>query len=292
MRRLSIVIISLLLFSCENKTGIAISKNKATEIKFSKTGTESLYEEYKENDLTKADLEKVLTNALAIADRNKGGESFHKEYEDNKNSHSVKVSLKLGKLFHGNCKHLYVKRMDDIHGVAINIYLLKEGKFAPLFSVQRGRMEYINDTIMDINGDGAKDFDFHWYPMSGCCLKNMHDVYLLKSQSGLFTQHIDLVNPTFYPDKKLIRGVTSGYMGWSASLYTDRWEGLKLVNVEEIYHASYLYDPSYPNFPDSLKNIYYIKTPTGDSIRLTEIPKRYMDIDEASLEWFSNTEGQ
>ena len=83
------------------------------------------------------------------------------------------------------------------------------------------------DTIFDVNGDGTKDFLVKSYPLSGCCRANGYDIYLSPAaKKEVVTSHIDLTNPTFYPQEKLIRGVQYGHPGWT---------GERLDTLEYIY---------------------------------------------------------
>jgi len=74
-------------------------------------------------------------------------------------------------------------------------------------------MEYINDTIRDINGDGFNDFVVNWYGSNGCCLKAFSNVYLLRPDKKIFSNNLEFINPTFSPTEKIIRGVCYGYPG-------------------------------------------------------------------------------
>ncbi|WP_165043638.1 hypothetical protein [Dysgonomonas sp. ZJ709] len=237
-------------------------------------------------------MDDILKNALSIAVQNKDKASFTDEYqvEGDEVYNPTKVFISLGNLFSANHKHLFIKRTVEYGDVLIDLYLFKNNKFELVNHNEQSYNTFMSDEIRDINGDGYKDLDIHWYPLAGCCLKNIHDVYLLNPKNGTFKKKVEFMNPTFYPREGLIRGLTYGYSGMDAALYTIKWKGSELEGVEGIYQAQFIEDPEYQVNDEALKNVYYRITAKGDSTKINSIPNEYLTIDQVSLNWFKGGE--
>ncbi|MGZ3753504.1 MAG: hypothetical protein ACXVAU_19620, partial [Mucilaginibacter sp.] len=111
---------------------------------------------------------------------------------------------------------------------------------------------------------------------SGCCRRDIYDVYIYQKGSGAFTKEYEFINPTFSPSEKVVRGVGYGQPG-ATELYKYKWNGLKVDTVEFI-------------FPDTAGSKYYTTNRTvnlwlPDKCRLlSAIPKEYHSI--KSYDWF------
>ena len=90
-----------------------------------------------------------------------------------------------------------------------------------------------SDTIFDANGDGVKDFALRYYPLSGCCRRDIYYLYLSPEKKEGALSYIELINPTFYPKEHLIRGIGYGRPG-HVELYKYRWRGEELDTLEYI----------------------------------------------------------
>jgi hypothetical protein len=88
-------------------------------------------------------------------------------------------------------------------------------------------------SIADVNGDGHKDFLLNWYPESGCCARNIYNVYVYIPESGTFSKKYEFINPDFSPKEKVIRGVAYGHPG-EVPLYKYKWNGLNVDTIEYI----------------------------------------------------------
>ncbi len=88
--------------------------------------------------------------------------------------------------------------------VFVDVFLLKESKFQLVCNSLVDGMSYLYDTIKDVDGDHQKDFLIHWYPSSGCCRRDIYDVYLYQKAKGNFTSGYEFINPTFSPSEKII----------------------------------------------------------------------------------------
>jgi hypothetical protein len=132
---------------------------------------------------------------------------------------------------------------------------------------------FLDSGIKDLNGDGFDDYFIHWYPSSGCCRRDVYDIYLYQTESRKFTDGLQFINPTFSPKEHLVRGVDYGHPG-DVGLYKYKWNGFKVDTIEFI-------------FPDTTGKKYYLSKTRefGRSGKLlTAVPKEYEKIE--SYDWF------
>ena len=225
-------------------------------------------------------LDKILKNALDLVKHNIHSDNFLKEYDfyPDDSSYVAGIFLNIGFLFSKENKHVLVRRTTP-RGTFINLYVIKENKLKSVLYHEQCCMSYVDDTIMDINGDGFKDFLVHFYPASGCCRRDVYKAYLNQSKDITFTKSYVFINPTFFSNEKIIRGIEYGHPG-EVGLYKFKWEGFKIDTIEYIY-------------PDVNDKGYFIKTlksifrPTiNDGIKISSVPKEYLNI--KSYEWFIN----
>jgi len=194
----------------------------------------------------------TLTLALKIANKEKGKNKYILT--------SDTLDINFGYLFSSTIKHLIIKRRFP-WAFNTDIYMLQDNKFSKVSSKEMALMAYVGDTIQDVNGDSRLDYLFHWYPMSGCCLRDVFDVFLQK-QNGDFSDEIEFINPDFSAKERLIRGLCYGY---SALLYKYRWNGYSVDTVEYIY------------FPDSTNGNHYIRRKHKNENEKGEIIKQLPD---------------
>ena len=233
-------------------------------------------EEQERNDSIQ--LSKVLNKALVYAAKNKGKSSFQYKFEmlTDDSAINVETNLSYGHLFSNDTKHLLVKRTVP-WGVIFTMFLLEETDFKKVFEIEPLANTYIDDTLRDINGDKYKDFLVHSYSTSGCCRRNVYNVFLYFPKTGSFTQDYRFMNPTFSPNEKLIRGVEYGYPG-EVGLYKYKWNGLHVDTIEFIYP----YHNKKGQFIKTTKQEYL--PAINEGIVLKSLPKEYQKIE--SLEWF------
>ena len=180
---------------------------------------------------------------------------------------SIPVWFKYGNLFSSAGKHLIISRHSPFYnGAFIDVYKFQDNGLQYLMGINERPV--VTDTIRDINGDGLKDLDIWWYPMSGCCRRNVHTVFLQKSD-GTFTQEYEFINPNFYPEEKLVRGVTYGY---ESQLYKYKWNGLNVDTLEFVFRTA--------KHADAEKFEYYRINSKGDTSQIKSIPKEYFDLDD------------
>jgi hypothetical protein len=221
---------------------------------------------------------KVLTRALQYAEKNKGKSSFTHAFDmfPDDTSYEVKGELIFGNLFAPDRKHLLVRRIVS-WGAICNVFLLEYDKFQNLIELERLDIPYVGDTIKDVNGDSFMDFLVHSYPSAGCCRRDTYTAFLYEPETGRFTGNYTFINPTFFPDEKIIRGVMYGHPG-EVGLYKYKWNGPRVDTIEFIYpyimeKGKFIKTTSRKNYPTE-----------KDGLILKTLPDEYQKIE--SIEYF------
>ncbi len=288
MTRKSILIFlsATLLFSCVQTTNQ--DKNSHTQIdRINKNDAEKqLIKEdrqkqiEKENVIDSLRIDLALKDAFKIAQIAFNENEFYKKYEfqPDDSSYQIKIEIVIGKLFKNNQKYFLLRRHVP-WATYLDLYKINNDKTERLIKREQDGMTYMRDTIFDVNGDGYNDFLVHWYPSSGCCRRNVYNVYLNQPEKENFTHDFEFINPTFSAKEKIIRGVGYGHPG-EVGIYKYKWNGLQVDTIEFIY-------------PYATKKGQFIKTkkrtyrPTEkEGIILKTIPKEYHNIE--SYEWFAD----
>lgn len=184
----------------------------------------------------------------------------------------------MGNLFDENNKHLLIRRVTPAE-VALTIYSIEKNNFKLIAERTEWKLNYLNDTIRDINGDSFNDYIVHTYPSSGCCLADVYHFYLYQQQTGAFTSPYIFLNPTFYPEEKTILGLTYDHPG-AAGLYKFTWVGTQIDTIEYLYKL----DPENKTFIKTLKPTLNPNKDQGKILR--SLPKEYMSLDSITLNWF------
>ena len=122
------------------------------------------------------------------------------------------MSFVSGNIFSINTKHKYI-RLLNYSGTYIQVYSERDNYSEPIFSERLGWMNYVSDSLFDINGDKIKDLAIHWYPSSGCCLADIYDCYIFNPKSNQFSSVIKIPNPTFFPDDSKTFSMSYGHPG-------------------------------------------------------------------------------
>lgn len=235
--------------------------------------TKELNESDQQDSLRLASMMKYL---LMMAGKHKNDVKFDKRIDFSNLQCVASGSLTYGHLFEKGRKHLIVRRNFCSSTTFLDVFILEKAKFRLVCSQVLDGMSYINDTIQDVNGDHLKDFLVHSYSSSGCCRRNVYDVYLYQPGKGNFTKKYEFMNPTFSPSEKTIRGIGYGQPG-DVELYKYKWNKLKVDTVEFI-------------FPDSTKKNYHVYRHSDDVENyktgrfITVIPKEYRKVE--SYDWF------
>lgn len=257
---------------------IQINNTESNKEKKQQTKEESQICEEDKSDSLRCDI--ALKDALNTARAAFKSERFAKQYElqPDDSSFVVKIEIIIGKLFKSNQKYLLLRRHVP-WSTYIDLYKINGDKAEKLVEREQNGITYIRDTIFDVNGDGYKDFLVHSYPSSGCCIRNVYNVYLNQPSKGSFSQDYEFINPTFFAKEKTVRGVEYGHPG-EVGLYKYKWNGLRIDTVEFIY-------------PDINHRGKFIRTKKRayrpsekDGVSLKSVPEEYRKIE--SYEWFTN----
>ena len=143
-------------------------------------------------------------------------------------------------------------------------------------------MEYVNDTIRDINGDKIKDFVVNFYGVNGCCLKAFSNVYLLRSDKKMFSNVFEFINPTFSPKEKIIRGVCYGHPG-ETELYKYKWNGEQVDTIEYVSYE--MNDKGRKTGKVIISKDLPYSDSNGTIKRLNSVPSEYREI--YGYDWFT-----
>lgn len=184
--------------------------------------------------------------------------------------------LIFGNLFSRQKKHLFIINQFDYINVHINIFVLDNGSFRRVLNIKIGCLVFMDYSIKDVNGDGEKDFKYDWYPESGCCMRDICDVYLYQSNNGAFSKKYEFTNPTFFTLEKTIRGIGYGHPG-DVELYKYKWNGNKVDTIEFIH----------PDTTTKKYHVYYHFLDFDDPKKgkfISVIPKEYHHIE--GYNWF------
>lgn len=220
-------------------------------------------------------LDSALKYALKVAQTTiatKGKLEEYYEVRSADSSRSVNVRIAMGHLFSRWQQHLVLQRRLGLD-IRLDIFEWRNGRFKGVLTGEDDFMAYVNDTIFDANGDGAKDFLLIHHPPVGCGVCYVNSVYLNQPAQHTFTPRYDFLNPTFSPTERVIRGVRyNPHADGDFPLYKFRWNGLKIDSVEYIYH-------DYKVKGQFIKVKYNPKRPPkSDSIRLKTLPREYRNI--------------
>jgi hypothetical protein len=229
------LILFVLLFSCRQPHG----DKERSNVKLDTTITNEIknlaggLEREEQNDSDSLILLKVLEGSLKLATENIGKGMFHKEYEvRQQGDFKITIEISLDHHFSNQYSHLIIRRISP-DAVYLDIYSVNENEFKKLISYEQWAMVYRKDTIVDVNGDGLKDFVVNGYGANGCCLKAFDDVYLAREDHKTFSKSFQFLNPTFSPLEKIIRGVCYGFAG-ETSMYKYKWNGERVDTLEYI----------------------------------------------------------
>lgn len=275
-----LVSLVLSLFSCQENSNTRTLLKKDKKVEKPKS-----LDHKKQNSNQNADslkLDSILEQAIQTVKPKLKLKSFFRDYEALlDDSVSIKVEIKLGHLFSNKNKHVMICRANHEY-MLFDIYKIVDNKIENVIEFRDPwGPTFINDTIQDVNGDGYKDFVVQWYPSSGCCRRNIYDVYLNINGTDTFTNQYEFINPTFSAKEKIIRGVLYGHPG-EVGLYKYKWNNLKVDTVEFIYPDQS--DTTKRHNIKTYKRLYSSKNVKKE--KLKSLPKEYKNIE--SFEWFNS----
>lgn len=178
----------------------------------------------------------VLRGAMDSIAVKRMGETDSFRYDIELDSVMVNVEIGSGNYFKGSFPYRLI-RLTSPTSVRIHIFVKSGDIWEPVLSHSQWELEYVNDTTMDVNGDGRKDFVVNWYGSSGCCLKGFSIVYLLRDNMKSFSRQFEFINPTFSPKEHIVRGVNYGHPG-ETSMYKYRWSGERIDTIEYVSYQT------------------------------------------------------
>lgn len=239
MKRIFIFVlisISFVFSFCNNSdpTSASVHKNIADSIK-QKTETVQTQNGKRWDDYWREDsilLSEVLHGALDSIDVKRMGERDSVRYNIELDSVMVDVEIGSGNYFNGPFPYRLIRLTSPL-SVRIYIYAKSGNIWEPILSHAQWEMTYVNDTVMDVNGDRRKDFVVDWYGSTGCCLKGFSIVYLLRDDMKSFSSQFEFINPTFSPKEHIVRGVNYGHAGYT-DMYKYKWTGERVDTIEYV----------------------------------------------------------
>ncbi len=213
---------------------------------------------------------------LEVVKRFKGEDLDFGYVIDESNTSYLSATVKVGKFFDDEAYYAII--YTNMQGnTDIDVYKLENCVVEHKMAARD--YYFLTDTIFDVNGDGTKDFLVEYYPLSGCCRRESYDIYLSPvAKKELVTSYIVLINPTFYPQEKLVRGVEYGHPGW-AGLYKYCWRGEKLDTLEYIYP-----DPTSKGRTFIKTQMSHDSSQKRKKICLSSLPEEYKTVKD--LDWF------
>ena len=129
-----------------------------------------------------------------------------------------------------------------------------------------GTCEYM---VQDVTGDGINDFMLQWYPLSGCCPRDIRNILMFDGEH--FGKEIEIPNPKFDLDKKLVNNMSYGHIG-EVTISVSRITMAGLVTLDEYMYLS--------DSPDSMVKISY-RTEGADTTQINQLPENL-----AVFDWF------
>ena len=182
-------------------------------------------------------LNRILDKVLLTAEQHIGNNLFKGTVDTNiYHFKNMFATFQYGNIFSSDRKHLLVKRFINEYGgyeisLFTDIYILANNRFKKLVA-DTADIGYTEDTLMDINLDGFKDFMVSQYSGAGCCPRDDKTAFLYNSKTGDF-ETVGFFNPEFDNKNRLIYEMDYGSPGL-VSIDKSKWSGLSKVKIESI----------------------------------------------------------
>lgn len=264
----------LLLLSCHRNSATSKTAAVSDTIALGKTVTvagadaeDDIYANVDEDSLLNNEVQKLLIN-----DKN---HVMHMPFSDSIEITAsvigrIQTHIKAGMLFDGSNRFALIKQVSG-NGLAITVYKRQDGSYKQMMEFSISEMEYSGHTLKDVNSDGYNDLLIDTYGCCGTNLKGFCEVYLYKPDGSGFTEPLRLDNPTFFPDERVVRGITAGQLGESP-LYKMAWDGTVLKPGESI------------SLHPKKKHRYILEREGQKPVEIKEVPAEYKSLKE--FYWF------
>lgn len=284
---IALIVWAAVLFSCSSP--VTNSQTKTPEKIIETSNDEELSREDKrkqieeENRVDSLRLVRVLDYALSKIKSKSFNSSFKQSFQVFPDSlFNVDVKIDYDYHFGNNTRHLIIHRFSP-GSVQIDIFTNTNKDLEKILSHEQWALEYTGDTLVDINGDGLKDFVVNWYGSTGCCLKAHAEVYMISSELNSFSGATRFINPTFSANEQVIRGVCYGHPG-ETELYKYKWSGEKIDTLE--YVAYELDEKGKRTGKIIISNQYPGHNDYKIIRKANVVPKEYRSIE--GYDWFTN----
>ncbi|MGE5436229.1 MAG: hypothetical protein ACM3O3_03295 [Syntrophothermus sp.] len=208
--------------------------------------------------------------------------SIINKYLDNRNQASINIkndsfNINIGKIFSSKKEHAYVKYINK-KGIDIGIFEIENNKTSnlPIKYIEVNNLEFINDTLVDINNDHLKELLIHTYPNSGCCLRDKKTIYFYNTIKESFDDSLIFFNPQFLHNGIII-SLNYGHSG-ETSLY-------KGIIKENVFELQQVIEP----INNEIKKYYlksYINNKEISKEEILKLPEVYLELPQHYLNWF------
>jgi|GEM_PF-4865232 len=143
----------------------------------------------------------LLDTAMKYAVKHQEEKSYMKTLTINDGLASF-ATLKFGFLFSSKKRHLILKTKSawDIH---LRVLYFDKHNFKEVIHTVIWDLNYVTNTVRDINGDGFKDFISTTYSSAGCCARNRDEVRLYRPADEDFSDNYDFIMHHISQKKKL-----------------------------------------------------------------------------------------
>jgi hypothetical protein len=280
-----IIFFVLLILGCKRSvTTDNISTKEAAVIQHTKFDEDWEERGNKLRDTNYQYLNRMLDKVLQTTEQHKYDYLFNGSIDTSVYHYkNMNATFHFGNIFSPDKKHLIVKRfINEYEGFEVSlftdIYILKNNHFKKVVADSAG-YGYREDTLIDINLDGFKDYMVSQYSSAGCCPRDDRKAYLYDTKSGGL-KATGFFNPEFDNANKLIYEMDYGHPG-EVSIEKSKWVGLLKIKIESICPTHF------EDRIDSFARPYsYTKTryPSEKQVILKDLPKEYKRLE--NLEYF------
>lgn len=274
-----------LLMSCRERTQLADN----TDMKTERRGNLALIPNSAEKDQMSIDyqlrdsicFERALVITFDSLQSFLNADHFENEYEiDPGDSLPVVQSIvTISRSINPRLRHLFI-RLSQFSEHRIFVLRLEGNRWVELVRFSNSYMELVSDSIYDVNADGLNDYIVNWYGTNGCCLKAFSDVFLSSAAGRQFSKNFHFINPSFYPNEAMVRGIHYGHPG-QTELYKYKWRGTALDTLEYLYFEN---DSSGKSTEQLIRSETRDRVPMRTDEFLSVLPLEYHSVN--NIDWF------